>query len=77
MIVIDQENERFICLMDDFAGGEIVVIDTDREIATIDGEDASAKVALQSEFFGLMPGDRELTFAGCSVHKTVYEERWV
>lgn len=60
-----------------FAGGENVRIDCETEGVTVDGVDARADVALESDFFPLVPGSCELTFSGCSAHVTAFNERWL
>ncbi len=76
VMVIDEAHERFICVLHSFAGGERVVVDCEREVATIDGVDASADIAIASDFFALDVGRHELAFAGCSEHVVNYVERW-
>ncbi len=76
VMVIDEAHERFVCVLHSFAGGERVVLDSGREVATIDGVDASADIAIASDFFALDVGKHELTFTGCSAHAATYIERW-
>ncbi len=76
VMVIDEAHERFICVLHSFAGGERVVLDSGRETASIDGKDASASIAIASDFFALDVGRHELAFAGCSEHVVNYVERW-
>ena len=58
-----------------FSGGEVVTIDCASEGVTIDDTDARADVTLSSDFFSLAPGNRALTFSGCSSHETAFHER--
>ncbi len=60
-----------------FSGGEAVRVDCESEGVTIDGVDARADVTLASDFFPLTPGDRDLSFSGCSSHVTSFHERWL
>ena len=60
-----------------FTGGEVVHIDCEREVVTVDGADARADVTLSSDFFSLAPGDCTLTFSGCTSHVTNFCERWL
>lgn len=76
VMVIDEVHERFICLLGSFSGGERVVLDCESERAYVDGVEASANIALASDFFALDVGSCVLTFTGCSEHVTRYTERW-
>ncbi len=75
--VLDLRAERFVSVVGDFAGGEIVAIDCADEHVTIDCADADASVGMYSDFFPLAPGACELAFAGCLSHSTSYVERWL
>lgn len=59
------------------ASGTRVRIDVLAETVTVDGADASARVALKSRFEALPPGRRTMTFTGCSSHTVSWRERWL
>lgn len=59
-----------------FSGGEAVAIDFEALAATVDGEDATADIALGSTFFAIGPEAAELTFTGCTAHTVRWRERW-
>lgn len=77
VMVLDMHGEKFVGIVDDFQGGERVVIDCASEHVTVDGVDTDASVAMYSDFFSLEPGECGLAFAGCAEHSTVYAERWL
>lgn len=60
-----------------FTSGEVVHVDCRSEVVTIYGTDARSDVTLASDFFSLVPGSCELSFAGCSSHMTAFNERWL
>lgn len=76
VMAIDHRGKRFASVLQNFHGGERVVIDCERGRAFVDGEDACAKVGFYTDFFALQPGRNELSFAGCSEHATRFFERW-
>lgn len=77
VMVLDRANERFLMVMRDFVGGEVVSIDNAGETVVVDGIDASKDIALYSDFFALEPGAVSLVFTGCSDHVITYAERWI
>lgn len=77
VMALSLDKQMFVNVIGTFAGGEIVVIDCEREIVTIDGVDACKDVGFYSDFFSLAPGTNKLAFAGCSAHVTRYQERWL
>lgn len=68
---------RYVLVERTFAAGDEVVIDFAAETVTVDGEDASADVAVESTFFSLSPGAHTLAFTGCSAHLVGWTERWL
>ncbi len=68
---------RYVLVERTFAAGDEVVMDFAAESVTVDGEDASADVAVESTFFPLSPGTHTLTFTGCSAHTVAWTERWL
>lgn len=68
---------RYVLVERTFAAGDVVVMDFAAEAVTVDGEDASADVAVESTFFSLDPGAHTLTFSGCSAHTVSWAERWL
>lgn len=60
-----------------FAGGESVVVDMGARSVAVDGADASADVAIESDFFALAPGARALWFSGASGISVTFSERWL
>lgn len=76
VMVLDMDNEKFICIVGDFKGGELVRIDCASEDVQIDGVCANTDVGTHSDFFPLSPGACELAFSGCAKHTTTYTERW-
>lgn len=76
VMVLDMANEKFICIVGDFKGGECVRIDCASEDVTVDGACANTDIGTHSDFFPLAPGECELAFAGCANHTTTYTERW-
>lgn len=68
---------RYVLVERDFSAGDVVVMDFAAEAVTVDGEDASADVAVESTFFSLDPGAHTLTFSGCSAHTVSWTERWL
>lgn len=59
-----------------FSGGELVVIDMAEGTATVDGLNACADIALESDFFALAPGECLLQVSNCSLVGCSWEERW-
>ena len=68
---------RYVLVERTFAAGDEVVMDFAAESVTVDGEDASADVAVESTFFSLSPGAHTLAFSGCSAHTVAWTERWL
>ncbi|HJF44443.1 distal tail protein Dit [Thermophilibacter provencensis] len=68
---------RYVLVEREFAAGDVVLLDFRREAVTVEGEDASADVAVDSTFFSLLPGAHALTFSGCSAHTVAWTERWL
>lgn len=68
---------RYVLVERDFSAGDEVVVDFAAEAVTVEGEDASADVAVESTFFSLDPGSHTLTFSGCSAHTVSWTERWL
>ena len=68
---------RYVLVEREFAAGDEVLLDFRREAVTVEGEDASADVAVESTFFSLVPGEHTLTFTGCSAHTVAWTERWL
>lgn len=58
------------------AAGDLVRIDCAAQAATVNGADATADVALGSDFPSLAPGRVALAFSGCSSHLVRWRERW-
>lgn len=68
---------RYVLVEREFAAGDVVLLDFQREAVTVEGEDASADVAVESTFFSLEPGSHTLAFSGCSAHTVEWVERWL
>ncbi|NJE80345.1 phage tail family protein [Olsenella sp. SW781] len=68
---------RYVLVEREFAAGDVVVMDFATEAVTVEGEDASADVAVESTFFSLSPGSHSLAFSGCSAHTVAWTERWL
>ena len=68
---------RYVLVERDLSAGDEVVMDFASESVTVDGEDASADVSVESAFFSLAPGTHFLTFSGCSAHEAAWTERWL
>ena len=68
---------RYVLVEREFAAGDVVLLDFASEAVTVEGEDASADVAVESTFFSLAPGSHSLTFSGCSAHTVAWTERWL
>ena len=68
---------RYVLVEREFAAGDEVVMDFAAETVTVEGEDASADVAVESTFFPLSPGTHALAFSGCSAHTAAWTERWL
>ena len=68
---------RYVLVERDLSAGDEVVMDFASESVTVDGEDASADVGVESAFFSLAPGTHVLTFSGCSAHEVAWTERWL
>ena len=68
---------RVVRIEREFAGGEAVRIDCENERVEVDGADARADVALNSDFFCFDPGECALALAGCSSCVTTFSERWL
>lgn len=77
VMVMDAAQERFVQIVGAFTGGERVMLDFERERASIDGVSADKSIGLYSDFFPLHPGVNTLIFAGCSAHTVRFAERWV
>ena len=68
---------RYVLVEREFAAGDVVLLDFASEAVTVEGEDASADVAVESTFFSLAPGSHTLAFSGCSAHTVEWVERWL
>ena len=68
---------RYVLVERQFSAGDEVLLDFQREAVTVEGEDASADVAVESTFFSLSPGAHSLTLSGCSAHTVAWVERWL
>lgn len=68
---------RYVLVERDFAAGDEILLDFQHEAVTVEGEDASADVAVESTFFSLAPGSHTLAFSGCSAHTVEWVERWL
>ena len=68
---------RYVLVERTFAAGDVVLLDFSSEAVTVEGEDASADVAVESTFFSLAPGSHTLAFSGCSAHTVEWVERWL
>lgn len=68
---------RYVLVERELAAGDEVVMDFAAETVTVNGDDASADVAVESTFFSLAPGAHTLAFAGCSAHTVAWTERWL
>ena len=68
---------RYVLVEREFAAGDVVLLDFASEAVTVEGEDASADVAVESTFFSLAPGSHSLAFSGCSAHTVEWVERWL
>ena len=77
VVVSDKATGAFVAVDMAFAGGEVVVLDFQRETCVVDGVDASACVAVDSGFFALEPGACKLAFSGCTAHSVSWHERWI
>jgi phage-related protein len=66
----------YVLVEHSFAGGEVVVMDFASETVTVDGRDATADVAIESDFFPLSAGIHTLAFEGCSEHTVSWTRRW-
>ncbi len=70
----------FIRLLDPgFEGGEVVIIDTEKRLVTVDGADARPDVDIDSDFenFVLLPGAFVISAEGGVVESIVYRERYI
>lgn len=70
----------FIRLLDQgFEGGEVVIIDTEKRLVTVDGADARPDVDIDSDFenFVLLPGAFVISAEGGVVESIVYRERYI
>ena len=76
-VKVADELGRYVLVERTFAAGDEVVMDFAAESVTVEGEDASADVAVESTFFPLAPGSHSLTFSGCSAHTVAWTERWL
>jgi predicted phage tail component-like protein len=76
-VKVTDELGRYVLVERTFAAGDEVVMDFAAEAVTVDGEDASADVAVESTFFSLAPGAHTLAFTGCSAHTVAWTERWL
>ncbi len=70
----------FIRLLDqEFAGGETVIIDTEKQLVTVDGEDVRPDVDIDSDFenFRLLPGAFAIGAEGGVIENIVYRARYI
>lgn len=74
---VTDELGRYVLVERAFAAGDEVVMDFAAESVTVEGDDASADVAVESTFFSLAPGAHTLAFSGCSAHTVAWTERWL
>lgn len=77
VMVLHRGLERFVNVVHQFRGGEVVAIDFEGERVSIDGADACADIGIYSDFFALQPGENRLAFAGFESHTLRYFERWL
>lgn len=76
VMVGDLASGRAVTVRRAFAAGDVVEMDFSAETVRVNGADASADVALASDFFPLEPGTCGLAFSGCSSHEVTFFERW-
>lgn len=76
-VKVADELGRYVLVERTFAAGDVVLLDFQHEVVTVEGEDASADVAVESTFFSLEPGPHALAFPGCSAHTVEWVERWL
>lgn len=74
--VTDAATGAYVLVEHAFTAGDSVAIDCAEQAVTVNGDDATAEVALGSDFFPLAPGACKLAFAGCSAHTLSWTERW-
>lgn len=55
---------------------DLVIVWALSQTVTVNGKDATADVALGSDFSALSPGKHTLAFSGCSTHSVRWRERW-
>lgn len=77
VMVADSATGAYVLVEREFAAGDVVVIYSDSQFVTVNGVDATADVALGSDFFSLGPGDVSLSFTACTDHIVSWRERWV
>lgn len=65
---------QHVTLTGDFATGTTIKIDSDREIATWNGQNAMRFLTYDSRFFGLQPGHNQITGPGGHL---AYREAWL
>lgn len=68
---------RLVRIERSFAGGEVVLIDCEREVVTVDGADARADVTLSSDLSTIPPGACDLSVTGCASFVVRFRERWL
>ena len=76
-VKVADELGRYVLVERELSAGDEVVMDFAAESVTVDGEDASADVAVESTFFSLVPGAHTLAFTGCTAHLVEWTERWL
>ena len=76
-VMVGDDQGRYVIVERTFAAGDVVAMDFAAETVTVQGRDASADVTLDSTFFPLSPGTRQLSFIRCSAHTVAWTERWL
>lgn len=68
---------RLVRIEHSFAGGEVVLIDCERDVVAVDGADARADVTLASDLSTFTPGACDLSVTGCASFEVRFRERWL
>lgn len=68
---------RLVRIEHSFAGGEVVLIDCERDVVAVDGADARADVTLSSDLSTFTPGACDLSVTGCASFEVRFRERWL
>ena len=69
--------DKLVKIERSFTGGEVVLIDCEREVVTVDGADARADVTLASDLSTFSPGACDLLVTGCASFEVRFRERWL